>query len=139
MEEARSLAEKAGAKRAIPLQVGGAFHSPLMEESKEKLKNEIAKTEICSPAIPIIANVNADYLKNPSQIKEALIEQIVNPVLWEDPIKKTQDAGVSVFVEVGPGRVLSGLVRRITPQSTVLNVEDEKSLSNTLEKLKEEE
>jgi [acyl-carrier-protein] S-malonyltransferase len=136
VEKAGEIAKGAGAKKVVLLKVAGAFHSPLMEEAKEKLKDEIEKLEIHSPTIPIVANVSADYLREPEEIKEALIKQIVNPVLWEDSIRKMLDSGVTTFIEVGPGKVLSGLLRRITPESLSLNVEDEQSLRKSLEIIK---
>ncbi|MCD5401773.1 ACP S-malonyltransferase [candidate division NPL-UPA2 bacterium] len=134
VEKVKELAEKAGARKVVILKVAGAFHSPLMEEAQEKLKDEIEKIAIRPPLIPIVANVTADYLKEPEAIKKALIKQIVSPVLWEASIRRMLDLGVTAFVEVGPGKVLSGLSRRITPQSLSLNVEDEQSLRNTLQK-----
>lgn len=139
VKKVRELAEKAGARKAIILKVAGAFHSPLMEEAQEKLKDEIEKIAIRPPLLPLVANVTADYLKEPEAIKEALIKQIVSPVLWEASVRKMLDSGVTAFAEVGPGKVLSGLQRRISPQSLNLNIGDEQSLKNALQKWKGEQ
>lgn len=136
IEKAKELAESQGAKRVVILKVAGAFHSPLMEEAKSKLKHEIEKIQIQPPTMPIVANVCADYLKEPEAIREALIKQITSPVLWEASIRKMQDEGVTTFIEVGPGKVLSGLLRKISSESLSLNVEDEQSLKRTQDKLK---
>ncbi|MCD5390873.1 ACP S-malonyltransferase [candidate division NPL-UPA2 bacterium] len=135
VEEAGKIAARAGAKKVVTLKVAGAFHSPLMKEAREKLKGEIEKIKIHAPVIPLIANVSADYLEQPQAIKEALVKQITSPVLWEASIRKMLDRAVTTFIEVGPGKTLRGLLRRITPESLSLNVEDEQSLKNTLGKL----
>lgn len=135
VEQAKELAEKAGARKVVILKVAGAFHSPLMEPARKKLKEEIEKNEIHSPLIPIVANTTANYLRKPQAIKEALINQITGPILWEASIRKMLEAGVTTFVEVGPGKVLSGLLRRISPESLSLNVEDTESLRRTLQRL----
>lgn len=135
VKKAKELAEKAGARKVVILKVAGAFHSPLMEPARKKLKAELEKIEIRSSLLPLIANVTADYLQEPQAIKDALLSQITSPVLWEASIKKMLEAGITTFIEVGPGKVLSGLLRRISPGSLSLNVEDEKSLRKTLQKL----
>jgi len=135
VRKAKLMAEKEGAKRVVILKVGGAFHSPLMAEAKEKIRWEIEKVKIHSSNIPIVMNANAKILTTPQQIKEAMISQIISPVLWEDSVKEMVNAGVTTFIEVGPSKVLTGLVRQIARQSLVLHVEDEKSLIATKEKL----
>jgi [acyl-carrier-protein] S-malonyltransferase len=129
------LAEK-GAKRVIPLSVSGAFHSPLMEPAKEELKNTIEAIEFKDAQIPLIANVTADYVKESDEIKSALIQQLNNSVRWAETIERFKDDGYENYVEVGPGRVLKGLMRRIDRSLNAYNVEDEKSLIKTLKKLK---
>ena len=138
VNRAKELAEKAGAGKVVILKVGGAFHSPLMREAQEKLKGEVEKVRVRSPLIPVVENVSADYVKEPGAIKAALVKQMTNPVLWEASMKKMLDSGVTTFIEVGPGRVLSGLLRRIAPGSRVLNVEDEKSIGKTLKTIENE-
>ncbi|OEG63239.1 MAG: [acyl-carrier-protein] S-malonyltransferase [Halanaerobium sp. MDAL1] len=129
------LAEK-GAKRVIPLSVSGAFHSPLMEPAKEELKNTIEAVDFNDAQIPLIANVTADYVKESSQIKAALIKQLDNSVRWVETIELFKADDYEDYVEVGPGRVLKGLMRRIDRSLNAYNVEDEKSLKKTLKKLK---
>ena len=129
------LAEK-GAKRVIPLSVSGAFHSPLMEPAKEELKNTIEAVDFNDAQIPLIANVTADYVKKSSEIKAALIKQLDNSVRWVETIERFKADDYEDYVEVGPGRVLKGLMRRIDRSLNAYNVEDEKSLKKTLKKLK---
>jgi len=137
VERVRELAGKAGARKVIPLKVMGAFHSLLMKEAQMRLKKEIEKTNFRVPRIPFIANVNANFIEEPQEIKESLIRQIVSPVLWEDSIRKMAEWGVDAFVEVGPGKVLSGLIRRTLGQKLILNIEDQKSLCKSLKILRE--
>jgi len=134
--EAEELLAEKGAKRVIPLSVSGAFHSPLMEPAKEELKNTIEAVDFNDAQIPLIANVTADYVKSSSEIKEALIKQLDNSVRWVETIERFKEDGYEDYVEVGPGRVLKGLMRRIDRSLNAYNVEDEKSLKKTLKKLK---
>ncbi|MFN2340636.1 MAG: ACP S-malonyltransferase [Halanaerobium sp.] len=134
--QAEELLTEKGAKRVIPLSVSGAFHSPLMEPAKEELKNTIEAVEFNDAEIPLIANVTADYVKTSSEIKEALIKQLNNSVRWVETIELFKKDGYEDYVEVGPGRVLKGLMRRIDRSLNAYNVEDEKSLKKTLKKLK---
>ncbi|MBT9131615.1 MAG: Malonyl CoA-acyl carrier protein transacylase [Firmicutes bacterium] len=132
IQQVRDLVLKIGAKRAILLPISGAFHSPLMKVAQDKLRQEIIPFTINSPEIPVIANVTADYMSSPETIKELLVEQIASPVLWEDSIKKMAAEGVDTFIEAGPGRVLTGLVRRTIPTAKCLNVEDEATFRKVL-------
>jgi len=136
IDKVKELADKAGAKKVIPLKVAGAFHSSLMKEAQEKLRKEIEKITFKIPRIPLIANVSADFVEEPQKIKESLIEQMVSPVLWEDSIRKMAEWGTNIFIEVGPGRVLTGLIRRTITQKLILNVEDQKSLNKSLKMIK---
>ena len=134
--EAEELLGEKGAKKVIPLSVSGAFHSPLMEPAKEELKNTIEAVDFNDAQIPLIANVTADYVKSSSEIKEALIKQLDNSVRWVETIERFKEDGYEDYVEVGPGRVLKGLMRRIDRSLNAYNVQDEKSLNKTLKKLK---
>jgi len=136
VQQVRDLVLKTGAKRVIPLPVSGAFHSPLMKVAQDKLRQEIISVTINPSETPIIANVTADYMSSPETIKELLVEQIASPVLWENSIRKMAAEGVETFVEVGPGRVLTGLVRRIIPTAKCLNVEDEATFKKVLAAIK---
>ncbi|OHB71398.1 MAG: [acyl-carrier-protein] S-malonyltransferase [Planctomycetes bacterium RBG_16_43_13] len=104
-----------GARRAIPLQVAGAYHSPLMKSAQDKLKLELAKVKITKPTMPVIANVSAKPVTEPEEIKTALSTQVVNSVLWEDSMRYMIGQGITAFYEFGPGRVLTGLAKKITP------------------------
>jgi [acyl-carrier-protein] S-malonyltransferase len=107
------LAEKAGAMKTIPLAVAGAFHTPLMQPAVERLKKALAGVTLYKPRIPVISNVDAEPHDDPEQIRELLVRQVVAPVRWEDSVRKMLSHGHSPFWEVGPGRVLRGLLKRI--------------------------
>ncbi len=107
--------KEAGAKRALPLKVGGAFHSPLMEPARMKLAQAINETVIYSPICPVYQNVDAKPYTNPEQIKENLIAQLTSPVKWTYIMQNMIADGASTFVEVGPGTVLQGLVKKVKP------------------------
>ena len=123
VEAACEEAKKRGAKRAIPLKVAGAFHSPLMAPAVETLRAALANTEIKTPAIPVVSNVTAQATTEPARIRELLGRQVGESVLWEDSMKLMGQSGVKRFVEVGPGRVLSGLARKIVAESETVNIE----------------
>ncbi len=123
IEKASNRAEAAGAKRVIRLQVSGAFHSPLMKSAFEKFGRVLSKFEFRVPSVPVALNVTGELTKDVEQIKDALKRQILSPVRWVDCINSMSEYGVDRFVEVGPGKVLKGLVRRILPDTEVVNVE----------------
>lgn len=122
IDRACELAKAAGAKRAIKLNVGGAFHSPLMSSAAEKLSAALATVTISAPSLRFVANVSADFLTDPEEIRTSLAEQILNCVRWSESIERLMSAGVTHFVEVGPGNVLAGLIKRITPESNSHNL-----------------
>jgi [acyl-carrier-protein] S-malonyltransferase len=134
-EEAVKLAQERGALKAIKLEVSGAFHSSLMNEASQKFHQELTKYEIKDAVIPVITNFNASQTIRAGDIRECMVKQVNNPVRWEESINKMLSGGIDTFIEVGPGRVLSGLVKRINKSVNILNVENEKSLAKTLEKL----
>ena len=105
------LTEK-GAKRALKLAVGGAFHSPLMEPAKEELRVAIESTNFQQPTCPVYQNVNAAPSADPSVIKENLVSQLVSPVRWTQTVQAMLADGASLFTEVGPGKVLQGLIKK---------------------------
>lgn len=125
----------AGAKRAVPLPVSAPFHCALMEPVKPRLARVLAEIEVRAPAAPIVTNVEARPNADPSRIKDLLVEQVVAPVRWVECVQAMVEAGVTHMVELGPGKVLSGLVRRIAKDVAVLDVEDPASLEKTLEAL----
>ncbi len=136
VEEAVRLAKEAGAKRALPLAVSVPSHCTLMADASRRLGELLDRLELRSPEVPIVNNADAMFLNNVVSIKTSLVRQLSSPLLWEDSIKTIADSGIKSFVEVGPGRVLSGLIGRIEPEAKVFNVEDLKSLEKTLEELK---
>jgi len=113
IEKACERMKEAGAKRALPLKVGGAFHSPLMEPARVELAAAIETTEINEPVCPVYQNVNAQPNTDPAKIKENLIAQLTSPVRWTQTVQNMLKDGASEFTEVGPGNVLQGLVKKI--------------------------
>ncbi|MFO0972800.1 MAG: ACP S-malonyltransferase [Phycisphaerae bacterium] len=111
----RSLAaiEQAGG-RGVALRVAGAFHSPLMQPAADGLRRELASTTIIAPRIPVVSNVSADYHRDPASIRESLVTQVARPIQWQGSIERLVADGFDRFVEVGAGRVLSGLIRKIS-------------------------
>jgi [acyl-carrier-protein] S-malonyltransferase len=113
----------AGAKRVLPLPVGGAFHSPFMEPARVELAAAIEATEIKAPVCPIIQNVNAKASRDPSEIKKNLIDQLTGAVLWTQSVEAMVAAGATEFIECGPGKVLQGLVKKINGEAQVSSAE----------------
>jgi [acyl-carrier-protein] S-malonyltransferase len=111
--------KEAGAKRALILPVGGAFHSPLMKPAEEELAHAIENTHFNMPICPIYQNVTAQGVTNPDEIKQNLIKQLTAPVKWTQTVKQMVADGASSFTEVGPGKVLQGLVKKISPETEV--------------------
>jgi [acyl-carrier-protein] S-malonyltransferase len=132
VEEAINLCKGAGAKRAVPLAVSAPSHCRLMENASKRLADLLDTIELRDPVIPVVNNADAGFLTKAEDIKLSLIRQLSNPLLWEDSVKEIKDSGVDTFIEVGPGKVLSGLIKRIVPEVKSFNVEDVKSLENTL-------
>lgn len=132
VEEAVNLCKEAGAKRAVALSVSVPSHSRLMEDASKRLAELLDSIEFKDPQIPLVNNADAQFLDTKESIRASLIRQISRPLLWEDSVMAIAQSGVQTFVEVGPGRVLSGLIRRIVPDAKMFNVEDMKSLEMTL-------
>jgi [acyl-carrier-protein] S-malonyltransferase len=107
------LAVAAGAFKVQPLAVAGAFHTPLMKSAVEQLALALANARLSSPRIPVVSNVDARPHDDPEELRRLLIEQVVSPVRWEDSMRYLLEQGVDQMYEVGPGRVLRGLMRRI--------------------------
>jgi [acyl-carrier-protein] S-malonyltransferase len=122
--KAMELATAAGASRAIPLQVSGAFHSPLMQPATEGLTKYIDATNFQPPVIPVIGNVTALPLTTPEDVKTELKKQLLNPVQWIRTIEYMTQKGVTTFIEIGPGRVLTGLIKRINKEAVTQNLGD---------------
>lgn len=138
VEKAAELMKEAGAKRAVMLPVSAPFHSRLMEPAALKLKEELDKVQINDAKIPVIANVNGKILTSAAEIKESLVKQAASPVLWEDCVAAMVEFGADTFVEVGPGKVLTGFTKKINKAMQLANVEDIASLEKTLEFLGED-
>jgi [acyl-carrier-protein] S-malonyltransferase len=134
--KAGEAAKASGAKRVIPLQVSGPFHSSLMAQVSEQLALVLDKVEIRKPNFLSVANVSGELTSEPEEIRFNLIQQVKKPVRWIECIQTLEKNGVDCFVEVGPGKVLSGLIKKIDKNVQVFNVEDEDSLEKTLATLK---
>lgn len=132
VEEAIAQCKSSGAKRALALSVSVPSHCRLMESASKKLSDILDTIELKKPAIPIVNNADAVFLNDNLKIKSSLTRQLNSPLLWEDTIQKIVDSGTTTFIEVGPGKVLSGLIKRILPEAGIYSVEDGKSLENTL-------
>ena len=133
VERAVKLATEGGAKRALLLNVSAPFHCSLMRPAQERLEHDLNKLDFSDLEFPLVTNVDAEFITTGLAARTSLIRQVSSPVLWEESVRAMIDKGVDTFVEVGPGRVLSGLVRQIDRTKKILNVEDEKSLAATLE------
>ncbi|MBE0426471.1 MAG: ACP S-malonyltransferase [Nitrospirae bacterium] len=132
VEEAVKLCQDEGAKRAVPLSVSVPSHCRLMDSASEKLAESLHEIEFKDPAVPIVNNADAMFLYDAKNIKSSLIRQLKSPLLWEDSIRTIADKGIVVFIEAGPAKVLSGLIKRIIHEATVFNIEDMRSLEKTL-------
>jgi [acyl-carrier-protein] S-malonyltransferase len=132
MEKAVELARVKGAVKAIPLQVSGAFHSPLMQPAVEGLAAAMAKLDFKNPAIPVIANTSALPLTDIQAIKDELLRQLCNSVQWQPSVEYMIQNGTTVFVEIGAGNVLTGLVRRIDKNVRTINIGTLAELGNII-------
>lgn len=130
------LAAGRGAKRAVLLPVSAPFHCSLMKPAQGRLADDLRQLSFGALRFPLVNNLGAAEVRTPEQARAGLIGQVSAPVLWEQSVRRLAALGVDTFVEVGPGRVLSGLLRQIDRKLTALNVEDEKSLQATVERLK---
>src|SRR6266403_1758035 len=135
VKRATEIASQLGAKRAGILPVSAPFHSALMMPAQERLAKDLEKTDFADLKWPLVTNVDADSEIKGSEARDALVRQVTMPVRWEESVRLSIDEGVNTFVEVGPGRVLTGLLRQIERSVATLNVEDEKSLAATVEKI----
>jgi [acyl-carrier-protein] S-malonyltransferase len=127
------LARARGAKKTILLPVSAPFHCPLMQPAQERLRNDLAQIQFRDLQFPLINNADAAEISSGDDIMDSLIRQVSSPVRWTESVRLMITKGVGLFVEVGPGRVLSGLVRQIDKRVKTSNVEDVKSLNETLE------
>ncbi len=132
VKRASERCQAAGAKRAVPLPVSAPFHCALMEPARQRLEKDLAGISFRDPAVPLVNNVDARLVRSAAECRDGLLRQVASPVRWQDGIESLVREGASSFVEVGPGTVLSGLVRKIARESRTMNVEDPASLEKTL-------
>ncbi|MDD5155404.1 MAG: ACP S-malonyltransferase [Candidatus Omnitrophica bacterium] len=130
IEEARELAGAQGAKRAVILEVSGAFHSSFMKEASLKLSRELDKIKISMPRVAVVSNVTARPVNSVAEIRDNLTKQVGASVLWEDSMKFILSQNISNFIEFGPGRVLKGLMRRIDETARVVSIEKKEDIVN---------
>ncbi len=136
VEEAAKLCKDKGAMKTIELALSAPFHTSMLGSAAEKLKIELESMNIGELKNSVISNVNANYIESSEQVKGLLYQQVMNSVLWEQTIRRMIEDGVDTFVEIGPGKTLSGFVKKINRGLTILNVEDMKSLEATVKALK---
>lgn len=132
IQQACDLAKARGAKRALPLAVAGAYHSRLMAAAQPKLAAELAAIDVRTPSVPVIANVTATPHTNPQSIRDLLVQQVCASVRWEASIRWLIGQGFTRFIELGPGKALTGFMKRIAPEARTLNVADVPSLEATV-------
>lgn len=137
LEAIAALAREAGAKKVVPLQVSGPFHSSLMEPVARELATVLNQVPLADPVVPVVANVTADYALTAAAIRENLVRQVASPVRWEESMRRLLADGYRIFIEVGPGNVLSGLLKRLDRQAIIGQVENIQTLEKTLALLQE--
>jgi [acyl-carrier-protein] S-malonyltransferase len=136
VEKASALAKAKGARRAVPLPVSAPFHCALMQPAQEAVARVLAGIALHNPRIPVAANVTGALVTTAEAARDALTRQVTGAVRWVDCMQALKSAGANVFIEVGPGKVLCGLLKQIDPELKSLNVEDAASLEKTLAELK---
>jgi [acyl-carrier-protein] S-malonyltransferase len=135
VKRAVEMASQLGAKRAVILPVSAPFHCALMQPAQDRLAADLKNVPFAELRVPLVTNVDADTITTGEEAREALVRQVSMPVRWEESVRLLIDEGVNTFVEVGPGKVLTGLLRQIERSVAALNVEDEKSLATTLDRI----
>ena len=135
VEAASAQLKEAGARRVVPLNVSGPFHSQMLKPAGEKLRKVLDEAEIRDFTIPYVTNVTAEYVTEKEEVKDLLVSQISSSVRWQQCVEKMIAEGVDTFIEIGPGRTLSGFLRKISRQVTSLNVEKVEDLKKLEEKL----
>jgi [acyl-carrier-protein] S-malonyltransferase len=132
VERAIELAKTQGCKKAIPLPVSVPVHTPLMQQAADRLAKDLAMVQWSDLSAPLVNNAEAKAISRAGEIQASLVRQLPSSVLWEDTVQTMGRMGVTTFIEIGPGTVLTGLIRRILPDAKLLNVNDPKSLDATL-------
>ncbi|PDW04214.1 [acyl-carrier-protein] S-malonyltransferase [Candidatus Viridilinea mediisalina] len=138
VEQAGQSARARGAKRVLPLKVSAAFHSPLMSHAAEGMAQAIATVTVRDLRVPLLANVTAEPLLTAEAVRRELVAQVVAPVRWIASVERMVQDGVATFMEVGPGKVLSGLIRRIAPQATLVQVNSAEAVEGFVQELEVE-
>ncbi len=136
VQRAGEALKEMGAKRIIPLKVSGPFHSQLLTGAGERLRKDLDKVQFMEFTIPYVANLTADYVTDARNIRELLEKQISSPVKWQQSVERMLGDGVDTFVEIGPGKTLSGFVKKIDRKATVLSIDKYEDLSKAMEALK---
>ncbi|MFL0195096.1 ACP S-malonyltransferase [Clostridium sp. WILCCON 0269] len=136
VKAACAMAKDKGARKIVELSVSGPFHTSMLKSAAEKLEEELSRISINEFSIPVVTNVTGEIIEKVQDIKPYLRKQVMSTVLFEKSINTMIESGVDVFIEIGPGRVLSGFVKKINRKALTLNVQDIKSLNTTVEKLK---
>lgn len=134
--QAIELAKQRGAKRAVRLQVSAPFHCSLMEPAAKRLADALLTIPFADPAVPLVNNADAELLASKEEMSDSLIRQVTSPVRWEDVVRRLVKEGVTHFLELGPGKVLTGLIKRIVPEATALYAEDPDSLRVAVNQIK---
>lgn len=135
VDQAAQKLQEAGAKRCIPLQVSGPFHSKLLENAGERLEQKLANIEIEKPAIPYVCNIDASVITQKDHIKELLVKQVSHSVCWQQSVEKMIAEGVDTFIEIGPGRTLTGFLKKIDKGVKGYNVAKVEDLEQILEEI----
>ncbi|MCH6557964.1 MAG: ACP S-malonyltransferase [Nitrospirae bacterium] len=135
VERATELARAKGSRKVIPLPVSVPVHTPLMQVAADRLAHDVAATTWSDLSVPLVNNADAKPLQLASEVQPSLLRQLPSPVLWEDSVRMMSEMGVTTFLEVGPGTVLTGLVKRIVPDAVTGNVHDPRSLEATMKTL----
>lgn len=139
LRSACQFAREFGAKRVIELPVSVSFHCSLLKNVEELLAEALEKVALHSVSLPVVANVSADYVRTPAEIRPALIRQVSNAVLWQDSVERLAADGYDAYVEVGPGKSLTGLVRKIIPGRWVHQAEDPQTINQLVRQLQQRE
>lgn len=135
VERATELARAKGSRKVIPLPVSVPVHTPLMQVAADRLAHDVAATTWSDLSVPLVNNADAKPMQLASEVQPSLVRQLPSPVLWEDSVRMMSEMGVTTFLEVGPGTVLTGLVKRIVPDAVTGNVHDPRSLEATMKTL----
>jgi [acyl-carrier-protein] S-malonyltransferase len=137
VNEAVNIAAEKGAKRAMLLNVSAPFHCSLLKPAGEKLLKELENVGIKAMNIPVVTNVTGEIIESHDEIKDLLVRQVSTSVRWEDCVRTLINNGVDTFIEIGPGKVLSGFIKKINKEMRIFNVEDKATLDNVVAALKE--